>query len=458
MLYAKLQNAALALDKAVGQRSESPSSGRFFFERVVRKVGEVKRVKMVLLLKGVIDSTLEDLEHWHRLIQMPFYLITRISDPRVERQLQNQANNMVANSQLSTLKRLRKAIQPLPQTSHYNPPSVFISRSEFMEAQYPIPYSTGQLIQDSKTGKYLFLESFQLDQCITVQIGLKDARDLARRLAIVDPMCFGILTCRGIMEMAPTSTSPQQLQFVFDIPDSLHTPRSLRDILISSTKEGTCAYSLNERLEFARQLTRSVMFVHTANFVHKNINPETIIIFRNDHSSLATPFLTGFEKFRVADGHTSLVGDSEWEKDLYRYPLRQGIMAREAYKMQHDIYSLGVVLLELGLWYTFVMPGPFPKTYNPSPDTPNLWNESGMDQIERGYAIKAQFISIARAKLPQKMGQRYTEVVLSCLCCLDDGNTAFGDEREFTDADGVLIGLRYIEKVRILPVVATSGS
>lgn len=40
----------------------------------------------------------------------------------------------------------------------------------------------------------------------------------------------------------------------------------------------------------------------------------------------------------------------------------------------------------------------------------------------------------------------YTSVVLSCLTCLDRDNHAFGDESEFIDEDGVLVGVRYIEK------------
>lgn len=45
------------------------------------------------------------------------------------------------------------------------------------------------------------------------------------------------------------------------------------------------------------------------------------------------------------------------------------------------------------------------------------------------------------------MGKIYTNIVISCLTCLDKNNEAFGDEREFEDEDGILVGVRYIEKV-----------
>jgi hypothetical protein len=43
-----------------------------------------------------------------------------------------------------------------------------------------------------------------------------------------------------------------------------------------------------------------------------------------------------------------------WDRNVYRHPLRQGDRPAEAYRMQHDIYSLGVCLLEIGLWESFV--------------------------------------------------------------------------------------------------------
>ena len=45
------------------------------------------------------------------------------------------------------------------------------------------------------------------------------------------------------------------------------------------------------------------------------------------------------------------------------------------------------------------------------------------------------------------MGERYEEIVVNCLTCLDKDNADFGDQRDFEDADGVVVGARYIEKV-----------
>jgi len=44
------------------------------------------------------------------------------------------------------------------------------------------------------------------------------------------------------------------------------------------------------------------------------------------------------------------------------------------------------------------------------------------------------------------MGRKYTETIVICLTCLDTSNT-FGDESEFLDENGILVGVRFIEKV-----------
>ena len=45
------------------------------------------------------------------------------------------------------------------------------------------------------------------------------------------------------------------------------------------------------------------------------------------------------------------------------------------------------------------------------------------------------------------MGEIYTNVVVSCLTCLDNDSITFGDLKEFMDPDDVVVGVRYIEKV-----------
>ncbi|KAJ5607492.1 hypothetical protein N7537_004111 [Penicillium hordei] len=108
--------------------------------------------------------------------------------------------------------------------------------------------------------------------------------------------------------------------------------------------------------------------------------------------------------------------------------------------MQHDIYSLGVCLLEIGLWDSLVS----------SEGDANI-SLAGVNcdpsAFNRHSSLKDHFMTLAKEQLPIRMGDMYTQVVVNCLTCMDETNGDFGDESEFEDGDGIQIGVKYIEKV-----------
>ena len=189
------------------------------------------------------------------------------------------------------------------------------------------------------------------------------------------------------------------------------------------------------------------MFVHSCDFVHKNIRPETIIVFKSNGAILGSPFLVGFEKFRLAEGQTYKAGNTFCEENLYRHPGRQGQRPEEDYEMRHDIYSLGVCLLEIGLWTSFVkwISGADRPVYGAYIEFAE--HLPTKDARKRAFQIKKELEVLATSRLPSVMGTIYTSVVVSCLTCLDKDNKEFGNDDEFEDEDGIAVGVRYIEKV-----------
>ncbi|KAK2839269.1 hypothetical protein FQN49_006303 [Arthroderma sp. PD_2] len=107
--------------------------------------------------------------------------------------------------------------------------------------------------------------------------------------------------------------------------------------------------------------------------------------------------------------------------------------------MQHDIYSLGVCLLEIGLWESFV-------TYDGG-DSLLSQQAKVRPSFANGNPVSDVLIALARDNLPTTMGDKYSQVVVNCLTCLDKDNADFGDESEFQDEYGVLVGVKYIEKI-----------
>jgi hypothetical protein len=111
--------------------------------------------------------------------------------------------------------------------------------------------------------------------------------------------------------------------------------------------------------------------------------------------------------------------------------------------VQHDIYSLGVCLLEIGLWSSFVETNKQPAALLDISEELRSRN-----LIQGATQIKQKFINKARAELPSIMGKKYTEVVLSCLTCLDSGVTnMFEKSDDLYDEDGILVGVAFIEKI-----------
>lgn len=197
----------------------------------------------------------------------------------------------------------------------------------------------------------------------------------------------------------------------------------------------------------AQGLARAVGYVHIFGFVHKNLRPEVVLGFEAPEKESPSLFLVGFDKFRKKEGRTQRLGDGIVEENPYRHPSRHGINPSDDFIMQHDIYSLGVCLLEVGLWKSLI-----------DHNTPNgqaALSSFFLDALPVALAdASAQFLmSSAKDRLvemartrPPKVTQ-YANIVETCLTCLDPGNNGFGDKQEFEDEDGILVGVRYIEKV-----------
>ena len=246
--------------------------------------------------------------------------------------------------------------------------------------------------------KWLVVDRILCDPEVDTNLTTKDIRELARKLSSADPSTFGILQCQGVVRVnEPNTGRPTAFDFIFQVPRELsNEPRGLRSYLSLHFN-----HTLTDRFHIAKQLAKSISYVHTLGFVHKNVRPETIIGFQTNDSKSDLFFLVGFEKVRTVDGRTRRSRDSVWEKNLYRHPHRQGLDPEENYIMQHDIYSLGVCLLEIGLWKSFV-------SYLDDAEAPVPAAILGITldnaKFKQPVVIKEHLIALARRSLPQLMG------------------------------------------------------
>jgi hypothetical protein len=105
--------------------------------------------------------------------------------------------------------------------------------------------------------------------------------------------------------------------------------------------------------------------------------------------------LVGFEFSREESDRSATEQDDRLERNIYRYPDRQG-PPEGRFNVLHDIYSLGVVMLEIGLWHV-------------------------AKNFERDYVdmepelIAKSLQEHAEDRLPHYMGTEYKAAVMACL-------------------------------------------
>lgn len=432
--------------------SRKLEDARVRLQTIELKQTRLKRVKFAALVKRTLEEAITQLDKWQNQLDWTWFLMARITNPIVDQQLTAQRTR-TSDSALAIM-RLRETMRPALQTTEK---SIFIPASDLgHEKIVSLPYSPFLLAKLFRPERNVLVDivASRGGPGVGPEVAKVGIRDIARVLSQANPMKFGIMTCRGVVES--TDSGVGMFKFVFEIPDHLNTPRSLRSLLVDSRGQRRPPYPLSERFELAKRLARSVMFVHSSNMVHKNIRPDTIVIFQDEASCLGIPFLLGFEKIRAVNAFTNLTGDAEWQKNLYRHPNRQGLRHEESYKMQHDIYSFGVCLLEIGLWSSFIFWNEESGSFEPDPDLHISELLAYKDQRKKANGIKEILLDMATKQLPSTMGPIYAEIAVACLMCLDRGNKGFGNEEEFTDEDGISVGVRYVEKVLLPYLVSPS--
>ncbi|KAH6617385.1 hypothetical protein F5144DRAFT_633628 [Chaetomium tenue] len=289
----------------------------------------------------------------------------------------------------------------------------------------------------------------------------------------------GVLGCLGYVHDEKNSRHG----LVYAYPEGLAstaTPISLRERLHRDHADGT-RRDQDARLACAHSLVLSVYRLLSVSWLHKNITAESVLLFENDaalrgdvpasedddgiHDGLPHPFLGAFSFSRrdaqlelserlasayhqqpQSAGHPGqssgaqtrrVPPPSENEHMLYWHPDRSpppaGTQERgelvqgadciaQSYRREFDVYSLGVLLLEIGLWCPI---GPISR--------------------KAGKKDAQSFATLLRTKYVQalrsKMGARYADIVR---CCLqgDFGAAGRSEDPESLTEEDYLAGVR----------------
>lgn len=430
----ELENSITIEEKALQQRTFVILQRKL--EDAIQKVSEIDKHKVkskkskldFARLKTSLQESVDELESWQKRYEPSWFSLIKTAPPTIDGllNLAIEEGTQVAAESSKVAKQFRQAFSE-PSIKNR---TVFIGR-EHLEAcsQEELPYCEA-LIATRPGGSKRYI----VDTTAVGAVSRQDAREFAHRFRDTDPFTFGIFQCKGVVYQPETS----DMAFLFRIPDEHPVVRSTRQLLLADQAHDT----LSNRLEMAKQLVNAVYYVHLYGFVHKNIRPETILsVSKTEAGNISsTAFLIGFEVVRNAEGRTNSVNKVKWQNDLYRHPSRHGNHP-DYYVMQHDIYSLGVCLLEIGMWESLIV-------Y----DTCGVAHPSSVfdhDPRRRdANSVKDYFVHLSRSiALRGKIGTKYSEVVETCLTCLDEDNFDFGEEGDLQDDDGVAVGVRYVEKI-----------
>ncbi|KAK5097621.1 hypothetical protein LTR70_000666 [Exophiala xenobiotica] len=193
-------------------------------------------------------------------------------------------------------------------------------------------------------------KDYDPDNQLLSQQGMIEQRvqKLATLLSIEDtPQEFRAPHCVGYIHDKDEDTARYGL--VYSLPHSI--PGSVPSTLLDAIQHGAKP-SLTQRIRLAHIITSSLMYLHSVNWLHKGIRSGNIVFFvpPGQKPDYDAPIISGLEYARPDLPEELTEKPSEnFEYDLYRHPDALGRSDVRS-KKSWDIYSLGVVLIELAFW------------------------------------------------------------------------------------------------------------
>ncbi|MCJ1378520.1 hypothetical protein MMC17_001619 [Xylographa soralifera] len=250
------------------------------------------------------------------------------------------------------------------------------------------------------------------------------AHQLASMLASADQASLHTLPLKGYIRQN-TMDGRRRYAFIYNFPESASeiTPTSLHELISSS--EPSARLSLPVRFVIARTIATTIGTLHADGWVHKSIRSHNFIFFPSSGASsgFTRPYLIGFEYSRLETVESEATWDDDAVKNLYRHPERQG-PPLVTFTKRHDIYALGLVLLEIGLWRTLS----------------DIWEDSRDKMQKRTGKVPPlnrrlnveYFNEAAKHNLAHTMGEAYAKAVMTCLEFHPDEPDQADEEREAT--------------------------
>jgi len=174
-------------------------------------------------------------------------------------------------------------------------------------------------------------------------------------------------------------------------------PKSLHDVLISPQPEWKL--SLQARFQLAHTLANYLLHFHSQGVFHKNLSPDSIRFFPSSMKEadvvdcFKRPYLMGLFTEKRSNALDMVLKPRELQPE-YLHPNLRPYIVKDSYIPIYDYYSLGIVLLEIGLWKSFR----------------GWWPYAG-NEADSEKRLLDRFV----VELKRTMGDRYCRAVELCL-------------------------------------------
>ncbi|RMZ76423.1 hypothetical protein DV737_g4795, partial [Chaetothyriales sp. CBS 132003] len=193
-------------------------------------------------------------------------------------------------------------------------------------------------------------------------------------------------------------------------------PLSLHKLFSSPLKP-----PLEARYSLAKRLVNTFASLYGSEWMHKGINSKNIVfpqiyspVTVQSFASVQTALVQGFNYSRqLTQAQTIDRGKvlNDLESAIYRHPLYQG-EAASGYQIHYDIYSLGLVLLEIALWDQLM--GFLAAKHRKEPPVVLSTDMPRFHEIE-AVELKRRVMIRVGSELAYRVGTKYKEVVRWCL-------------------------------------------
>ncbi|KAJ4413562.1 hypothetical protein N0V82_008458 [Gnomoniopsis sp. IMI 355080] len=226
---------------------------------------------------------------------------------------------------------------------------------------------------------------------------LVDAMTKAHSASFRTPECLGYLS----------DDLQGQYGIVFKVPSWSISPASTLSLnwVLQQHFQGGGAItrpSLGERYKLVLAIGRALLQWHLTGWVHQGISSLVIMLFadKSGQTKYESPYLLGFEYAREHDASSLRRNDLDTTSDIYRHPDRQGPSPRKKNTKYHDMYSFGLLMVEIGLWIPL---NEFKKTFRTN------------EEVKVGTLRR-----LGKGPLQYEMGRAFETATINCLTGMFD--------------------------------------